>query len=150
LTISQPLFNGRTIPSIARAKQLVSAGREELRSTEGTVLLNAVNAYFSVLRDQEIVDAYIEDVDHLHAIQKNTEARLKIGELTKTDASQASARLLGSQVNLAAAQRQLAASRASFEHLIGRPAETLVDHALPPLPPDPDKGLREALAVNPT
>jgi len=149
LTLSQPVFNGRTIPSIAHAKQLVAAGREELRSTEGTVLFNAVNAYFSVLRDQQIVEAYREDIDHLRDIQKNTESRLRIGDLTKTDAAQASARLLSSQVNLAAAQRQLSASRATFEHLIGRPAEALVDHPLPGIPQDPDRGMREALASNP-
>ena len=150
LTITQPLFSGRTIPSVARAKQFVSAGREELRAMEQSVLLNATIAYFSVLRDQEIVEAYREDLVHLRDIQKNTESRLRLGDLTKTDASQASARHLGSQISFAAAQQQLAASRATFEHVIGRPAESLVEHSIPNLPSDPDKGLRDALSNNPS
>lgn len=149
LTITQTLFNGRTVPSVSRAKQLVSAGREQLRATEQTVLLNAAMAYFSVLRDQEIVEAYREDLSRLRDIQRNTEARLRIGDLTKTDASLASARLLGSQISFAAAQQQLAASRAAFEHHIGRPAESLREHAIPNLPHDPDGGLRDALANHP-
>jgi len=150
LTISQPIFDGRTIPTVSHAKELVSAGREELRATEETVLLNAVSAYFAVLRDVQIVDAYHEDIDHLRAILKNTDARLKIGDLTKTDASQATARLLGSQISLAAAQQQLTSSRAAFEHAVGRPAETLAEHEPPSLPVDEDKALAMALDQNPT
>lgn len=150
MTLSQPIFDGRTIPSTAHAKDLVDAGRAELQATEQTVLFNATSAYFAVLRDMQIVEVYHQDIERLKAILKNTETRLKIGDLTKTDASQASARLLGSQMNLAAAEQQLSASRAAFEHLIGRPAETLMEHPLPDLPVDHTNALDIALAHNPT
>jgi outer membrane protein len=150
ITLDQPLFNGRTIPSVAHAKELVSAGREQLTAAEETVLFNGISAYFAVLRDAEIVEAYHEDVRHLRTIQENTGKRLALGELTKTDASQAAARLLGSQINLAAAEQQLAASRASFEHIIGRPAEALIEHALPTIPAASDGVLDIALEQNAT
>jgi len=150
ITLNQSIFDGRTIPGIEHAKELVNAGRAQLRATEQTVLLNATNAYFSVLRDTMIVEAYRDDIRHLRSLLENTQARLKIGDLTKTDTSQASARLLGSQVNLAAAEQQLAASRASFDHIIGRPAEALTEHSLPLIPGSSDAVLGVALEQNPT
>jgi outer membrane protein len=148
ITVSQSLFDGRTIPGTARAKELVEAGRAELAATEGTVLYNATVSYFAVLRDTAIVSAYQEDVDRLGHLTDSIRQRLRIGDLTKTDTSQAEARLIGSRMNLASAQRQLAVDRASFEHIVGRPAETLSDHPLPKLPTE-SSALDIALAKNP-
>jgi outer membrane protein TolC len=53
-------------------------------------------------------------------------------------------------MNLAAAEQQLASSRAAFEHQIGRPAETLAEHGLPILPEQQEKALGVALDYNPT
>jgi len=86
----------------------------------------------------------------LRAILKNTQQRLRLGDLTKTDASQASARLLGSQMSLETAEQQLNTSRSSFEHLIGRPAETLTDHDIPNFPNDKQNALNIAIATNPS
>jgi outer membrane protein len=51
---------------------------------------------------------------------------------------------------LTAAEQQLAASRASFEHVIGRPAEALVEHPFPNIPGTSEAVLATALEQNPT
>lgn len=147
--INQPLFDGRNIPNTARAKALVDAGREQLRGTEQTVLLQAATAFFSVQRDIDIVEAYREEIARLRQISQNAQERLRIGELTRTDASQANARLLGSQIALARAQQQLGESRAAFLRIVGRPAETLPQQQLPHLPGDMEMALVTALSNHP-
>src|SRR4029077_13628939 len=53
VTLSQPLFVGfQNLNAIRQAKATVQAGREGLRATEQTTLLNALTAYVDVVRDQ--------------------------------------------------------------------------------------------------
>ena len=53
----QTLFNGQRTGNLTRqAEAAVLAGRETLRNTEQTVLLDAATAYMNVLRDTAILD----------------------------------------------------------------------------------------------
>ena len=55
-TITQTLFNGHQTASRTRqAEQLVSAGRETLRTTEQTVLLSAATSYMNLIRDEALL-----------------------------------------------------------------------------------------------
>ena len=101
------------------------------------MLLAAVTAYTDVVRDQAIVDLRQHNVEVLKKQLKATALQFKVGELTRTDVAQSRARLAGAQSELVTAQGQLAASRATFEQVIGRPAETLdTKTAVPTLPVD--------------
>ena len=56
VTLSQTVFEGfQNINAIRQAKATVQAGREGLRATEQTTLLNAATAYVDVVRDQAVV-----------------------------------------------------------------------------------------------
>jgi outer membrane protein len=89
----------------------------------------------AVLRDQELVDLEQTDVKQLSVIKETALKRLGLGELTKTDTSQAEARFLGAQINLTNARNQLAASQASFQHYVGQRPESLDSKVeLPALP----------------
>ena len=56
MTLSQTVFEGfQNINAIRQAKATVQAGREGLRATEQTTLLNAATAYVDVVRDQAVV-----------------------------------------------------------------------------------------------
>lgn len=142
IVLSQPIFDGQTLPDVRRAKAASEAARAQLITVEQTVLLNTAIAYCSVLRDAEIVETYRRDISQLRSFVSDVDKRLALGELTKTDAAQAAARLLGSQLNLTSAEAQLATSQAEFEHLVGRSAETLADPVLPTLPSE-----NEAMAL---
>ncbi len=151
LTISEPLFRGgRTYAEIQRAKSLVRAGRAQLTAQEQTTLLNAVTAYMDVVRDMAIVSLRRSNVDVLTKQRDATKAEFNAGSLTRTDLAQSEARLAGAQAALIAAQGQLEISRANFEQVIGRPAETLEDQPiLPRLPDTQDLALNLALKANP-
>ena len=136
VTLDQPIFRGgRTWAEIGQAKALVRAGRAQLTGVEQSVLLSAVTAYMDVVRDQAIVNLRQHNVDVLKKQLSATELQFKVGELTRTDVAQSKARLAGAQSGLVTAQGQLAASRANYEKVIGRPAETLAETT--PLPAVP-------------
>jgi len=151
LIISEPIFRGgRTHAQIERAKSFVRAGRAQLLAQEQTTLLTAVTAYMDVVRDQAIVSLRRNNVDVLTKQRDATKAEFNAGSLTRTDLAQSEARLAGAQAALIAAQGQLEASRANFEQVIGRPAETLEElPALPKLPETQELALNLALKSNP-
>ena len=64
ITATQTLFNGfQTGNRTRQAEAQVFAARETLRTTEQTVLLNAVIAYMNLLRDTAILELQRSNVD---------------------------------------------------------------------------------------
>ncbi len=151
VAITQPIFRGGRIEAeVRRANAQVDAGRAQLQATEQAVLLAAVTAYMDVVRDTMIVQSNAQNVSSLESVRGGVETELRAGMVTRTDASQAVARLARARADAALAQTQLAASRAAFEDVIGRPPETLQsDVAPPPLPNSKDAALALALRDNP-
>jgi outer membrane protein len=151
VVVSQPLFRGgRTVAEVSKAKAQVRAGRAQLVNTEESVLLDAVTAYTDVVRDAETLKLKQNNVAGLQKQLDATEEQRKVGELTRTDVAQAQARLSGAQADLTTTQGQLQVSRSSFEHVIGRPAETLEEHpALPRLPATQEEAIQQAMKQNP-
>jgi outer membrane protein len=138
LTVTQTLFNGyKTANSVRVAELQVQSGREALRNVGQGVLLDAVTAYTNVLANQSLVEAQRSNVAFLRETLGITQRRLKAGDVTPTDTSQAEARLSRGLSDLNAAEVNLAISQATYTQVIGnppaqlRPAET-VDRYLPP------------------
>ena len=150
LSLNQTVFNYSDIAQIGKAKAQVKAGRAQLVSTEENVLFTAVTAYMNVVRDEATLRLRQNNVAVLQKQRDATQEQFKVGELTRTDVAQSQARLAGAQADLINAQGQLAISRASFEHQIGRPAETLEDEpALPTLPKEQQSAIDLAMKLNP-
>lgn len=126
LSVTQNLFEGfRTINRTARAQANVQAGRGVLMNTEQNVLLNGATAFLDVRRDEAIVRLRRSNVAFLREEVNSTQARFDVGELTRTDVAQASARVARAISELSAAQANLASSRAIYEQIIGRAPGTL-------------------------
>ena len=151
VTVSENIFRGgRTTAEISRAIALVRAGRAQLLATEQQVLLAAVTAYEDVLRDTDIQRLNADNVKSLENELNAVGTELRAGDVTKTDELQAEARLSRARSDLALADARLAASRASFVNVIGRPAETLLDDGrIPALPATRDTALGLAFQQNP-
>ena len=151
VTVQQPLYRGgRTVAEVGRAIAQVHAGRAQLASAEQQVLLQAVTAYMDVVRDSEALRINRDNVSTLETEFTDVKTELAAGEVTKTDASQAEARLARARADEALAESQLAASRATFENVIGTPAETLErEPPLPTLPTTKDRALDLALKDHP-
>jgi outer membrane protein len=145
VTFNQPIFRGfQTINRVRGAQAAVEAGREDLRSAEQGILLNAVTAYVDVVRDTAIVGLRQNDVKALQEQLRATQDRFEVGEVTKTDVAQARARVSAAQSAVAAARAALAASRAAYAQLIGRAPGNLRDPGPTRLVPPT---LNEALAI---
>ncbi|MBB5519889.1 TolC family outer membrane protein [Amphiplicatus metriothermophilus] len=136
VTAEQPVFTGfRNLNAIRQAKARIRAGGAQLAATEQAVLRAVATAYFDVLRDRVVYDASRNQVEVLLRQLDETQARFRVGEVTRTDVSQAEARLARARADLASAQAQLAVSRASFAELVGQaPGELEDDPETPDLP----------------
>ena len=124
----QPIFRGfRTKNAVSAAEATVRAGWEALRSTESSVLLEAVTAYVDVVRDQAILTLRENNVTVLTRDLKATQDRFSVGEVTRTDVAQAQARRAGAVAALDLARAKLKTSRASYERVVGHPPSGLVE-----------------------
>ncbi len=145
VTLSQPVFRGfRTVSGTARAEAIVSAGRQNLLAVEQQVLLDAASAYMNVIRDRNILGLRQKNVSALEGQLRASEERLKVGEDTRTDVSQARARLALSHAALARAEADLASSLAFYARVIGRTAARL---RFPPPSRQTPPSLDAALAI---
>ncbi len=132
VTLSQPVFSGfRTPNAVSEAEAQVRAGREQLRSVEQQVLLETATAFADVVRDQEVARLRETNVGVLTKEVAATEARWAAREVTRTDVSQAKARMARALSQLDQARGSLKSSRAAFERAVGRAPMGLT----PPGPP---------------
>ncbi|MGE0409396.1 MAG: TolC family outer membrane protein, partial [Amphiplicatus sp.] len=133
---SQPIFTGfRNLNAIRQAQARVRAGGAQLAGVEQDILRRVAAAYFDVVRDMAIYESNRNNVEVLLRQKDEADLRFKVGEVTRTDVSQAEARLAGARANLAGAQAQLAVSRSLYAELIGAAPGTLEpDPALPDVP----------------
>ncbi len=152
ITLQQPIFDGlKTHYGVAAAKAQVKAGRQNLLATEQEVLLDAVLAYMNVVRDREIVRLRRKNVKVFREQLRATRDRFNVGDVTRTDVSQAEAALAGARAQLAQAQADLANSEAAYEEVIGRkPGRVRFPRRLPrALPRTLMEALRRAARKNP-
>ncbi|MBI2241425.1 MAG: TolC family outer membrane protein [Magnetospirillum gryphiswaldense] len=126
LTITQPIYRGgRTVAETRQAEANVLANRADLEVSEQTVLLAAASAYLDVVRDEAVLNLNVNNEQVLRRQLEAAQERFRVGEITRTDVSQAEARLAGAVADRAAAEGTLQNSRAKFITVVGRPAEAL-------------------------
>ena len=144
-TINQPLLTGgkaRADREAALAE--VGAGRETLRGTEGTLLLNVIAAYANIRRDTQTVRFYTANLRQMQATRDEVKARQVAGELTRTDSGLAETELAATEAARNSAIQQLEQDRANFASLVGRDPGVLAEP--PPLPGIPGT-IDDAFAV---
>ena len=152
ITLQQPLFDGlKTHYGVRAAKAQARAGQQNLLATEQQVLLDAVLAYMNVVRDREIVRLRRRNVKVFREQLRATRDRFNVGDVTRTDVSQAEAALAGARAQLAQAQADLANSEATYEEVVGRkPGNVRFPRRLPrALPRTLTEALRRAARKNP-
>lgn len=144
--VNQTVFNGgRTGNNVRRADAGVLAAREQLRSTEQSVLLDAATAYMDVLRDTAILNLRNNNIDVLEEQLRQTRDRFNVGEVTRTDVAQAEARLAASRSDSSTAAGALKASLSRFRQVIGVDARQLAPAK--PMEANLPRSLDEAVAL---
>ncbi len=152
LSIVQPLYSGGRIQAERkRAEALVQAQRVDLLSTEQTVLLDGSTAYLDVVRDQAVLDFNINNEQVLRRQLQASRDRFKVGEITRTDVSQAESRLARAISDRIQSEGLLSASRAVFARIIGTPPGRLTAPRLVfDLPASREETVSLAESNNPT
>lgn len=120
LSVSQPIFRGgKTVAGTGRAENLVRAERASLTAVEQNVLRDVATAFTNVVRDQAVLEL---NTNNEQVLRRNLEAardRFEVGEITRTDVSQAESRLARARADRIQAEGNLASSRAVYENVVG-------------------------------
>jgi outer membrane protein len=126
LAYNQTLFdNFKTDADIEAARALTEASRYALQNSEQNVLLAVVQAYWGVIQNTQLVKLAQDNVTFFKAQVNSANDRLKIGEGTKIDVSQAQARLAQGTAAYQAAVASLQTSQASYERYVGHKPKNL-------------------------
>src|SRR5579871_151957 len=151
ITAVQPLFtNGRVHAQIAGARADVAAGRQDLRQNEAQLILNVITAYEDVRRDRQTLGILRDEIEDINNEYLETKARTDLGDLTKTDLSQAEARLVAAKSQLTLAQGQLDVAAAEYVNVVGQnPGELAPEPELPGVPDSPQHAFDAAEQDNP-
>ena len=124
--VSQPLFNGlSTLNSVKAADKTVKAEQKNLSNVEQTVFLDASTAYFNVVQNSAIVELQRNNEKLLKRKLDETTERFNVGDVTRTDVSQARARYAEARAATISAEGDLEASKAIYRQVIGSEPKTL-------------------------
>lgn len=124
--LTQPLFTfGRNAAAERFATAQLAYQRQVMRSTEQQAMLDAIAAYVGLLRDRASVGIARDNLDTLERELSDNRARLKRREVTSTDVEQVETRVELGRAQVYTAQRDAAASEATFLRMIGAPAGVL-------------------------
>ncbi len=119
-SITQPIFSGfSTYNTVRSADSVVKAEQNNLYTVEQSVFLDAATAYLDVLRDAAIVDLQKNNEKLLKKRLDETVQRFNVGEVTRTDVSQAKARHSQAQADRISSEGNYEASKAAYVRVIG-------------------------------
>ncbi len=128
ITASQTLYNGGiTANSVNAADNTIKAGRSTLLSVEQQVFLQAATSYVNIIKDQAVVELSRNNQTVLERLLASVQDQFRVGQLTRTDVSQAQASVAGAVASISAARGVLETDLANFQKVVGLSAISLVD-----------------------
>jgi outer membrane protein len=151
LTVTQNLYSGGKIEAQTRVADFnVLVERSRLDLVEQATLHAAAVSYVGVVENQAVLELNINNEQVLVRDLEATRDRFAVGEVTRTDVSQAEAALSAAVAAREAAVNQLQISRANYRTTIGETPGQLNDPGEPKgLPEARDESLSLAQNQNP-
>ena len=145
IVVSNSLYQGgRVDAETASAEHLVRAGRAGLLSVEQAIMLDAATAYLDVLSDRAVLDLNRNNERVVSRQLQAAQDRFRVGEVTRTDISQAEARLAQAKADRIAAEGRLVTTNGNYRRTTGAPPGDL---SWPPMPRDMPESEEAALAL---
>ncbi len=145
--LTQQLWDGGADKlDVEGSRMSLLAARQDLKSIEQSILLSTVEAFMNVRRDQEFVQLARNNVRVLREQVRAARDRFEVGEDTRTDVSQAEARLAAALSTLKSNQGALQRSIDGYVSIVGVQPKNL--RLPPPAPKVPDTVKKaEAVAI---
>ena len=126
LGLEQNVYRGGgTVAQVRGARSFLETQRAVLDNSRQQLFVDTITAYANVLRDETVRESAEANVGRFEQQLDATDRRLRVGEATRTDRSQALARLALAQAELSQAVANLETSRGNFLAVVGVPPATL-------------------------
>ena len=126
--VSQPIFSGlSTVNTVKSTDSAIRAEQNNLMNVEQEILLAASTAYFDVVQNKAIVELQKNNENLLKKRLDETLERFKVGEVTRTDVSQAKARYSSAKADRISSEGTLEASMAEYARIIGNEPKDLTE-----------------------
>ncbi|MEM9851450.1 MAG: TolC family outer membrane protein [Pseudomonadota bacterium] len=136
--------------TIESARMNVLAARQALRSIEQQILLQTVQAFMNVRRDQQFVRLAQNNVRVLREQVRAANDRFEVGEVTRTDVAQAEARLAAAVSQLETNRGNLQRSVDSYVAVVGsQPRNLRTPPPAPKIPGTPQAAEKVAIRNHP-
>lgn len=117
---TQRVFNGfQTHSNYSKSRYEAHSAKHQVRNRERVVLLEAVKAYMDVYAARRMIKLRRQHVANMQKQRHATVARIKAGELTRTDLSKTDALLFRAKAALDGAISDLGAASGRYEALVG-------------------------------
>lgn len=130
--LTQRVFNGfQTVNEIERQKARVASAANRVYQNAETIALDAIGAYFEVIRQRELFALSKQNMDFHSSILGKLQQRATSGVGTQADVSQTRARFARAQATLAQTSNDLGDAEAFYTRVIGQHPGELVRPAFP-------------------
>lgn len=130
--VTQRVFNGfQTVNEIERQKARVASAANRVYQNAETIALDAIGAYFEVIRQRELFALSKQNVNFHEQILGKLEQRANSGVGTTADVSQTRARMARSQATLAQTSNDLGDAEAFYTRVVGQHPGELVRPSFP-------------------
>ncbi|WP_316861137.1 TolC family outer membrane protein [uncultured Cohaesibacter sp.] len=149
---SQRIFSGfQNKNNLIKAKYEEKSGYYQMRNREREVLLEAVKAYMDVYAARKMITLRRQHVANLEKQLRATQARIRAGELTRTDLSKTKALLFRARASLEGAKADLGGAAGRYEALVGYQPGELIFPQMPVryMPQTPEEAQKKALQMHP-
>lgn len=148
----QSLWSGGTLTAQRdQARANVDASQARLIDVQQQLVLSVVTAFMDVRRAEKEVEIRETNVSSLKQQVQAAKDRFEVGDVTRTDVSQAESQEAASESALASAKARLEQARATYEQIVGRPPVQLAEPPpAPALPGTLDEAIATARGGNPT
>ena len=127
-TVNQPVWRGgQTRAGTNRAENQVMAQRARLMAAEEQLFTNVINAFVSVIGNQQVLALNVNNEQVLARQLQATNDRFRVGEITRTDVAQAEAALAGATATRQTSEGNLQTARSQFLRYVGELPGALVE-----------------------
>jgi len=112
-------LGGKEVVAFRISKENIEKSRYDLHAVKEGYIFSVAAAYYGVLSAKKVVEIAMANVTRLNKQRDAAAARLKVGEVTKTDLLRVEAELSGAQSELVKAKNRLKLAKAVLARLVG-------------------------------